>query len=115
MIKTIKRRLAAVIQQLVQPKKAIREVIVRGGLVHGVAHQARIVGGQTIQAEPDESFEDFRQRMRVVAESEGAKSIIFGGLTDAPVEWAQPPGQEEALAKAGKRGTDEIDSDYDGS
>jgi len=73
--------------------------------------QARIVGGQTIQAEPGESFEEFRLRVRALAISEGAQSIVFGGLPDGPVEWAQPPGQEEALAEAGTRATDEIDLD----
>jgi len=40
-----------------------------------------------------------------------ASFIVYGGLPDGPVEWAQPPGQEEALAKAKWYEADELDSD----
>jgi hypothetical protein len=109
--KSTERRLAAVEQRLTLQTPTLHEIIIYNGLVEGIAPQARIVGGQTIQAEPGESFEDFRQRVRVVATADGAKCIVFGGLPDGPVQWATPPGQEEALAAAGMRATDEIDVD----
>jgi hypothetical protein len=98
--KSTERRLAAAEHQLTPQKQAIQEIFVSGGLVDGIAPQARIAGGQTIQADLGETLEDFPRRMLVIAESEGAKFIVYGGLPDGPVGWAQPPGIEEALTKA---------------
>ena len=109
--KSTERRLAAVEQRLTLQTPTLHEIIIYNGLVEGIAPQAQSLAVQTIQAEPGESFEDFRQRVRAVAISEGAQSVVFGGLPDGPVEWATPPGQEEALARALTRGIDEIDLD----
>lgn len=109
--KSTGRRLAAAEHQLMPQKEPVQEIFVAGGLVEGIAPQGRIVGGQTFQADPGETLEDFRRRMLVIAESEGAKFVIYGGLPDGPVEWAQPPGQEEALAKVKWYEADEMDTD----
>lgn len=109
--KSTGRRLAAAEQKLTPKKRPIEEIFAQGGLVSGIAHQGRIVGGQTIQADPGETLEDFRRRMIAIAESEGAKFIVYGGLPDGPVEWAEPPGMEEAAAKAFATGLDEMDLD----
>jgi hypothetical protein len=109
--KSTERRLAAAEHQLIPQKPTIQEIFVTGGLVEGIAPQARIAGGQTIQADPGETLEDSRRRMLVIAESEGAKFIVYGGLPDGPVEWAQPPGQEEALARVAWGATNEMDTD----
>jgi hypothetical protein len=107
--KSIVRKLAAVERQLLPQKAKIQEIFVSGGLVKGIGRQARIVGGETIQAERDETLEDFRRRMLEIAEREGSNTITYGGLPDAPVDWAIPPGQDEALALARDQSSDEID------
>jgi hypothetical protein len=107
--RTIERRLAAVERRLQMSKPVVHEVFVTGGLVEGISKQASIAGGRAIEPEPDEDFEHFRERVRALALSEDARSIVYGGLPHGPVEWAKPPGMEEALAK-NPFGRDEIDA-----
>jgi hypothetical protein len=108
--RTIERRLAAVERRLQMRKPIVHEVYVTGGLVQGrISKQASIAGGRTIEPEPDEDFVHFQERICVLARSEDARFIVYGGLPHGPVEWAEPPGMEEALAK-NPFGRDEIDA-----
>ena len=88
---------------------SIREIHVSGGLSPGVANLATFEGYHLAGA-PGESFDDFSARVRAAARSVKATLIVFGGLPPPPLEFAEPPGMVEALAKAG-RATDEIDFD----
>jgi hypothetical protein len=108
---SITKRLSVVERQLETTKGKITEFYIEGGLSgSGVAVRAHIIGGQCYEGEPGEEFESFRKRIRAIAETEGADAVVFGGLPPTPTEWAEPPGMEEALARAGRTG-DEIDLD----
>ncbi len=91
-------------------KGEITEIFIEGGLGGpGIAIRAQIVGGQCFEGEAGEDLDAFRTRIRAIAETEGAKFLVFGGLPPNPAEWSVPPGIEEALEKAGRSGVDELD------
>ena len=64
---------------------------------------------RAIEPEPGEDFPQFQQRVRAMGQSESVRLIVYGGLPHGPVEWATPPGMEEALAQSSNFGRDEID------
>jgi hypothetical protein len=105
--KSIESRLTIVERQLISAKGVINEIYIEGGLDPGV--RAHIVGGAYFEGELGEDLESLRTRVRSIAEAEGAKFIVYGGVPPNPPEWATPPGMEEALEKAGLRRADEID------
>ena len=97
-------------EQLLTPAKGfIGEIFIEGiGVDSGV--RAQIVGGQSFEGEPGEKLESLKTRVRAIAEAEGADLIVYGGAPFPPYEFAEPPGQAEALARA-NRPTDELDSE----
>lgn len=113
MSKKLERRLAKSEIVLACSEHSLHEIYVSGGLQAGVAIRASFAGYR-LEGEPGETFDDFCVRARAAAHAVKAKLIVFGGLPATPTEWAQPPGLEEALAKAAMRGSDEIDSDEQG-
>jgi hypothetical protein len=98
--RNIEGRLAAAERRLLIDKPTLHEVIFQGGLVPGIYPQAKIGGGPAIKPEADEDFTRFQQRMRALAQSAGARLIVYGGLPDNPTDWVTPPGVVEALAPA---------------
>jgi hypothetical protein len=87
---------------------SIHEIHVSGGLAPGVATIASFAGYHLAGA-PGESFDIFCARVRAAARSVKAKLIVFGGLPPPPLEFAEPPGQAEALDAIARQGRDEID------
>jgi hypothetical protein len=110
--RSIESRVAIVEGQLKTAKGKITEITIEGGFDGpGVAVRAQIIGGLSYEGEAGEDFLSFQSRVRLIAEAERAKCIIYGGMLPAPSEWEEPPGMAEALAKAAWRGADEIDCD----
>jgi hypothetical protein len=95
MTSRLERRVAAIERRMVAHLE-IMEILVRGGLVPGVALIASF-SGREWEVAPDESFEAFRARAKAAAEAEGVRFIIFGGLPN--VSWM--PTDSEIQADAG--------------
>lgn len=107
---TAGKRLSAAERRLQMSRPILREIYIHGGLVQNIYKQARIDGEIVMVPEAGEEFGPFQQRVRTVAQTRGANWIVYGGLPVDPVDWATPPGMEEALAAAGTQAIDEIDS-----
>ena len=72
-VSSIERRLIAAERKPLKSQPTLRQFFVYGGLVeNAISRQASIAGGETIQAEPGEDFEGFRQWIVARAISEGA-------------------------------------------
>jgi hypothetical protein len=110
MTNRLKNRLTLIERELVKREPIFHEIVITGGLTRGIARHATIGGEITIEAEAGEDFDHFRQRVRSRAQREGARLITFGGFPPNPPTWADPPGQDEALARARNGSGDEIDS-----
>jgi len=108
--RTTEKRLAAIERRLQMSKPVLHEVHMFGGLVRGIYPQASLGRAQAIEPEPGEDLPQFPQRVRSMAQRLGGKFIVYGGLPEGPVEWATPPGMEEALTKSFIFGRDEIDN-----
>jgi len=107
--KSIARRIAKVVAALVRSKHSLNESCLKGGLTPGVALRARFAG-YDLEGEPGETADEFYARASTAANAVKAKFVVYGGLPSAPLEWSEPPGLQEALAKAGRSG-DEMDRD----
>ena len=109
--RSVESRLAIVERKLKTAKGKITEITIEGGFDGpGVAVRAQIIGGLSYEGEAGEDFLSFQSRVRLIAEAEGAKAVVYGGLPPDPVEWAEAPEQAEALAKTAWCGTDEMDA-----
>jgi len=105
--RSIKTRITRAEQTLTSAKGVISEIFIDGGLDPGV--RAQIVGGQFYEGEPGEHLADLQIRVRAIAEAQGAKFIVYGGMRPPPAEWAEPPGMTDALEKAAWSNADEMD------
>jgi hypothetical protein len=100
-----------IVERKLKTTKAITEIVIEGGFDGpGVAVRAQIIGGLSYEGEAGEDFLSLKSRVRLIAEAEGAKCIIYGGMSPAPSEWEEPPGMAEAVVQAGRTG-DELDFD----